>query len=451
MSGYEDEAYAFMRAIQDMSKRPRPEAPSRGEMIEVINSDSFEAVEKLLERGMNPNDRLGSGITALMIAVRDKPESVRALLKGGANPNLTNTRGETALMMAIQSGGEEIVDLLLDAGANTNVHDQFGNTPLTRAMEGGPRLVPIVRLLLRAGANPNNHAVNQLPPLLRAVSNNPEFIVPLLNAGADVDVVDAQQQTPLMQLLRYRIDLEPVLKMIKMSKNIDAKNGVGKSALVIAATNRNAVDADKIMPVLQALMMDAKADPTVLMDYKEQLNKAAKDYFMKGGYREEVSKMEPEYDIDYEEVESSEAAADVEHKFDEQGKWVPRVGDKITWRIPKTDFFEDRGGYASNTEPRFGIVTKVLARKIFIDEVGFNYGPIEKVTGVRNVDYEKIVTPNWNSTIEHYTGKLWKHGWIIHNYKLKHTVNHTPITQNIYPYIEKDGDNKIIYKFTQPY
>ena len=288
MSDYDDFAEAIMRHAKSGEKRERSgqgPRPERHEIINAVNSDSYEAVEELLERGMNPNERIGYGNTALMLAVRYKPESVRALLKGGADPNLTNTSGETALMMAVQSGAEEIVDLLLDAGANTNVHDLFGNTPLTRAMEGGPRLAPIVRLLLRAGANPNNHAANRPPPLLRAVSNNQEYIMPLLNAGADVDVVDAQQQTPLMQLLWRRFDLEPVLKMIKMSKNINAKDGIGKSALVIAATNSYVVeDADKIMAVLQALMR-AGADASHLLEFKESLNKAAKDYFLRGGYR----------------------------------------------------------------------------------------------------------------------------------------------------------------------
>lgn len=392
-------------------KREQTPRPERGEIIDAINSDSYSDVEELLERGMNPNERIGSGNTALMLAVRAGPESMRALLKGGANPNLTNTRGETALMMAVQMGTEETIDLLLDAGANVNVHDQFGNTPLTRAMERG-HSASVIQKLLRAGANPDNHPPNKSPPLLRSVLNNPEYIMPLLNAGADVDIMDETQTTPLMYLLRGNFDLDVALKMISMSKNINAKNPSGDSALVFAATNRIVENADKIKPVLQALMMGAKADATVLMNYKDRFNKAAKDYFLKSGYHDEVMAQSSEWDISSQDLESSEAdgVADVEHKFDERGNWVPQIGEKVQWSYSGKQDEKSKSGYERDTyihknidEAKFGII------KEFRQGAGLSKGSVTMFIAeveskkVKEIDYMlDRIEPVW----ENETGKI---------------------------------------------
>ena len=57
-------------------------------------------------------------------------EAVQFLLDLGVNVNYSNSEGQTALILASEAGQEEVVELLLSAGANINHKDNYGHTAL---------------------------------------------------------------------------------------------------------------------------------------------------------------------------------------------------------------------------------------------------------------------------------------------------------------------------------
>jgi ankyrin repeat protein len=79
------------------------------------------AVNALLRRGVNVNERDSEGHTALMFAVINLHlETVKTLLEHGADLNVCANDGATALMLAASSGDAAIVRLLLNNGADRN-------------------------------------------------------------------------------------------------------------------------------------------------------------------------------------------------------------------------------------------------------------------------------------------------------------------------------------------
>ena len=78
-------------------------------------------------------------------------EAVQFILELGVNINYSNSEGKTALMLASEAGHEEVVQILVSAGTNVNLQDSAGQTALMFA-DGN---VGIVRCLLLANADPD--------------------------------------------------------------------------------------------------------------------------------------------------------------------------------------------------------------------------------------------------------------------------------------------------------
>lgn len=92
-------------------------------------------VEKLIEKGANPNLNDWNGYTPLInAAFAGQQKVVEYLLAHGAKTDIVPSSGPTALIAAIQNGNAEIVAALLRAGANPQLTSAAGMTP-TQAAE----------------------------------------------------------------------------------------------------------------------------------------------------------------------------------------------------------------------------------------------------------------------------------------------------------------------------
>lgn len=88
----------------------------------VVNPDALNTVEKLLDKGADPNLRRNDDVTALMIAVQiNSLPIVKALLAKGADPNLENNDGVTALAIAMERKYHNIVKELIKAKAKPGI------------------------------------------------------------------------------------------------------------------------------------------------------------------------------------------------------------------------------------------------------------------------------------------------------------------------------------------
>ena len=187
-------------------------------LLESSQCGNNEAVQFLLDLGVNINYSNSEGKTALMLACQaGHEEVVQTLVLGGANVNLQDNTGYTALMV---SKTKEIFALLLQSNADINILTHRGSTPLIIASalghlsvvemllveynndpnvqnkEGCTALIltsqnghyQVAEILLKKGADPNIHN-NKVTALLLASQNGHYKVVKiLLEKGADPNI-----------------------------------------------------------------------------------------------------------------------------------------------------------------------------------------------------------------------------------------------------------------------
>ena len=190
--------------------------------------------------------RQTGGLTALLYATRSGCyRCAVAIVKAGADVNQPNPDGITPLINALDNRSFDIAMFLLDKGANPSTWDMSGRTPLYVAVDmnsyrggsgfgsgnfagfGGPpppprppstaKAMDVVNRLLGMGVDPNHELTRMRPngngrgrfgdymmrggtgPLMIAtLSYDDEAIQALLAHGAEVDVPNVFQITPLM-------------------------------------------------------------------------------------------------------------------------------------------------------------------------------------------------------------------------------------------------------------
>jgi len=157
-------------------------------LIDAVRQQDSEAVVRLLDEGVDPDQRQSDGSAALHWAIyREDDSSIKALLAAGADVNAVNRLGASALYLAAKSGNAEQISLLLDAGADPNIALPMGETPLMTASRAGTE--DGVRMLLDAGADVNaREQSREQTALMWAVAQGHAAVARLLiNAGANLE------------------------------------------------------------------------------------------------------------------------------------------------------------------------------------------------------------------------------------------------------------------------
>jgi ankyrin repeat protein len=206
-----------------------------------------------------PKSLDSGGFTPLLYAARENCSAcVDALLASGADIDLPDPDGVSPLLLAIMNANWDLAKRLIEAGADVDQWDVFGQAPLfatvglhTRPDGGRASIDPpnetggldIIQLLLERGANPNMQlffrpanvrgATNTRgsTPLIRAANNGDLALVQLLlEHGADATVYMADRQTPIHAVLAGRASEKDALELIGVLH--DAGTDVDVVALV---------------------------------------------------------------------------------------------------------------------------------------------------------------------------------------------------------------------------
>lgn len=214
----------IMRFLLSAGVDPRGSDKNGRNMIMLASmidrDDSAAAVRLLLYAGVDPKQRDCNGHNALMLAARysDRTAIVWELLSTGMDPHERDPNGLTTLMLVASNNykpnpgafdtdelesGLETLEALIEAGVGVDLYDKNGNTALMYAVEHNRPFTP----LLEAGANPN--LVNSLgqTALMKLFmgeyksfmdSWNATVVRTFINAGADVNMVDHTGRNVLM-------------------------------------------------------------------------------------------------------------------------------------------------------------------------------------------------------------------------------------------------------------
>lgn len=159
-------------------------AGSDHEFFNAVRHDQWYQIQKLLERGFDPNAiDTERGETGLMLALREEHlRAVEVLLKAsGLDLEVKARNGDTALMIAAFSNNKSAVEILLAKDAEVN---RPGWTALHYAAAAGAD--EIVQLLLDHYAYIDAASPNGTTPLMMAArSGQSKTVKLLLDEGAD--------------------------------------------------------------------------------------------------------------------------------------------------------------------------------------------------------------------------------------------------------------------------
>jgi len=285
-----------------------------------VRVDDQELVDRLLAAGADVRGANRYGHAPIHVAVQYRHvDLIRKLLEAGADIEAADASGETPLLMATRLGLSEVVEALLTNGAQVDARDGvYGQTALMLAVR--EEHSDLVRRLLAAGADVNAQSlageegrfilpievpvgtskgvgINRMgwpdrgmrhpitgmkTPLLFATRQGNLALTRLLvEAGADLEIADANGITPLINaIINYSIvnvnrtgqsdHLKIAQYLIEAGANVNAQDWYGETPLWAAVDIRNLefqvtettnrVDREAAYALIESLLA-AGADP----------------------------------------------------------------------------------------------------------------------------------------------------------------------------------------------
>ena len=172
----------------------------------------------------------GQAYEELLKAVEDgNAKHVERLLDRGLDPNTADPKGNTVLMMASRLGHRDLVALLIQRKASVTRRSPFGDTALMMASLRGD--LEIVRLLIEYGAEVKHRG--WAPIHYAAFENRAEVIRYLVARGADKDALAPNGYSALMLAARGG-HLEAAKALLYEDADVKVKGPKGETALSIA-------------------------------------------------------------------------------------------------------------------------------------------------------------------------------------------------------------------------
>ncbi|MGH1386383.1 ankyrin repeat domain-containing protein [Kordia sp.] len=174
----------------------------------VAKAGNIPLMKRLIEKGIDYKTLSKKNENAIIFASRglrrkvNTLETFKYLASLGIEPNITTTDGETPLLsLASKSKDLALIKYFVDKGVNVNQANTDGNTPLLYAAYRNTE--EIVRYLASQVKNINHQNKEGAAALTNAVyRNSPKVVSLLLNKGADITVVDKEQNNLGFYLLK---------------------------------------------------------------------------------------------------------------------------------------------------------------------------------------------------------------------------------------------------------
>ncbi|GFR93495.1 ankyrin-3 [Elysia marginata] len=199
-----------------------------------LNDHNYNAAESLIKRGANVNHANEFGSTILMYVIEKcDPKFSELIIKSGADINAQIDSGDTALFRALKLNMwkrfvciEKKVSVLLQHGANVNHINLEMKTPLMVAAEQRSESNNILQILLDTQPDLNAQDINGDTALHLAIAvsqYNQEKVEMLANKGADMNIVNLDNRSPLMVAVRKLYD-RVVKTLIKHGASINKHN-----------------------------------------------------------------------------------------------------------------------------------------------------------------------------------------------------------------------------------
>jgi hypothetical protein len=194
----------------------KDDAPSPGRdraLIAAARAGDGDRVRSLLEEGADVHARDATGATALAAAAYGNHlDAARALIEAGADVDAKDETQQSAYLIATSEVGDDtrLLELTLANGADVHAKDSYNGTGLIRAADRG--YIGIVQRLLETDIEVDHANRLGWTALLEAIilgggdRRHTEVVRFLVEAGADVNLADAEGVTPLAHARRHGFD-----------------------------------------------------------------------------------------------------------------------------------------------------------------------------------------------------------------------------------------------------
>lgn len=240
-------------------------------LVNAARYASLDCMKVLLQKKANPNLRNKFGQTPLMFCTQDI-DKMKMLLHYGADVNAAARSGNTALLIACGAGGQaKQIKFLLDHGADPLAKRWGGETALMRIAQFGDTMS--LNLLLHKGIDIDAHPWGNTAMMYAARSNNWACVLCLLNNGADPNILDGVNMSPLLWAAEWN-NLEAVKVLLKKTKDINAIDSLGKMTPLMWATYNEHDNPQIIQEFINA---------GALINIKDKNGATALDWAMKKG------------------------------------------------------------------------------------------------------------------------------------------------------------------------
>lgn len=168
-------------------------------------------------------------------------KKLKHLLDSGVDVNRPCLDETTAVMYAAKNGHLECVNLFINYKANLNMRDKFGDTAIAHAVLG--RKDKCLAVLVEAGADVNLANADKCTPLMQAAScfnDCVKCLMILMESGADICRKDKDGDTAAFYAASYG-NSACLKKLITFygRKYVDTRNNRKRTPLMVACVSRN--------------------------------------------------------------------------------------------------------------------------------------------------------------------------------------------------------------------
>lgn len=210
-----------------------------------ISKGDPSAIQLFHQRGWDLNENSNYYDSTIIEAVNRAKnlDVLKALIGCGADLDAPAHDESTALMVACERGRPDIVRLLVESGAGVNHQDRWGNTAIMRTITPGgrgskKRILECVQTLLDHNADINLTDMEGETAVFMAMKEyNDWFFDFLAKSGANIELPN-KNGSNLLQYAAIRNDLDACMKLVSLGANVNARNGVGYTALHFAVLQK---------------------------------------------------------------------------------------------------------------------------------------------------------------------------------------------------------------------
>ena len=267
----DDEDQYFIKLAYKFS---RP-SPNIYPLLNATCNGDLERMKELIEGGADVNQKTEQRITSVWCACyHGNNKALQLLLDNNAEPDIADIYQQTPLFVACYQGNFENIQLLISYGSSITFRDYENHTSLHSASDAGRE--EIIRFLIATDNEQREHAqslgqkvdetllvnmkdVNGNAAIHYAAANNQmDCVDALLSGGAEVDIRNHQQKSPLHIASElghdYVVDI-----LIDEGAELDAKDEDGRTPLHTACAEGKNLCVD--------LLLANGANLTVLDDF----------------------------------------------------------------------------------------------------------------------------------------------------------------------------------------